>query len=478
MHYQEFQRLAIASLLGSQEDNGSWLNDEAATCAALEVLLEDMFGPLASWRHSWIGSHIRGRGINSWPLMFSYGVRSGEESVNEQKLAAVWKGINFGRGRVQHSNLWLSIKWNNLFSFIDFDARPITLERPPTGVQSDEPWLLAQLAKYFLYADRRYIDLEEQLEACGVLIPLIRQLLASVESDHWVSKDVSQEEATAIVSQFLFHPGVSYVLAGMRDRTSEAVEKTLDDKLALLKTAVFSWLRRHQGEGGSWGGGSPAITVHCVEALITAFESPQGDVLCEADKAAVVRAIQWLLSEEVVAWWDALRSYQQIAVILLLQRLSSVEVFNEMFDRVQVVSRLLTRDVFISYGGCDREFAYRLAGDLEARGIRVWFAEWDIDYGDDIVEEIQKGLDETTTFLIVVSPEAVNRKWVRQELSAAFHQALDGKESVVIPIMFKECKPPAFVRTKKWVDFTNLEKYDAKVVDLARRLRRRKIKRR
>ena len=119
-----------------------------------------------------------------------------------------------------------------------------------------------------------------------------------------------------------------------------------------------------------------------------------------------------------------------------------------------------------------------MASDLEARGIRVWFAEWDIDYGDDIVEEIQKGLDETTKFLIVLSPEAVERKWVRQELSTAFHQALDGANIVVIPIMFKQCKPQAFVRTKKWADFTDINKYDANVADLARRLRQRTIKRR
>lgn len=109
MQYHDFQRLAVAYLVGSQQDNGSWLNDEAATCAALEVL---MFGPLASWRHSWIGSYMRDGSINSWPLMFSYGCCTHEDGVSEQKLAAVWNGINFGRKRNNGSNLWLSIKWS------------------------------------------------------------------------------------------------------------------------------------------------------------------------------------------------------------------------------------------------------------------------------------------------------------------------------------------------------------------------------
>jgi hypothetical protein len=326
MRYEEFQRLAIASLVGRQEENGSWLNDEAATCAALEVLLEDMFGPLASWRHSWIGSHVRGHGINSWPLMFSYGPTTREEGVSEQKLAAVWNGISFGCARLDKSNLWLSIKWNNLFSFIDFDARPDShaLEEASTNVKSEDPWLLAQLAKYFLFADRAYIDRKYQLERCHVLIPLIRQLISSAESDHWTSKNLSLEETTAIVSQFLFHPGVPIFLEEIRNEESKTMDKRWLQELDSLRASVFSWIRSRQSSEGSWEG-SPAITTHCVEALITSLENREGlDTISDENKTVVVRAIEWLLSDQVITWWDNLRSYEQIQTLLLLKKLSSV----------------------------------------------------------------------------------------------------------------------------------------------------------
>jgi len=474
MQYQEFQRLAIASILGNQEDNGSWLSDDATTCAALAVLLEDMFGPLAFWRHSWIYSYVHGHRIKSWPLMFSYGVHTGHKGVDRQKLAAVFNGMKFGAKGSKNCNLWQSIKWGHLFAFIDFDARPHLYameEEVPNKITSYEPWLVAQLAKYFLFADRAYITLEDQLERCRMLIPSIEHLALSVEADHWVSKTIGPVETTAIVAQFLFHPGVFAFLEFLHEKPQKA------ERLHSLKTDVLSWLRKSQREDGSWES-SPAITAHCVDALMTPLENTADrEILSDLDKTVIARAIKWLLSDSVLAWWEELQSYEQIGVLLLLKRLSSLRLFSSTFDGLQVSSHRVKRDVFISYAGCDGEFAHRLASDLEARGIRVWFAEWDIDYGDDIVQEIENGLDETTKFLIVLSPEAVDRKWVRQELSTAFHKALSGAETVIIPIMLKRCTPPAFVRTKKWADFTVHDSYDTNLLDLARRLKQRKIKR-
>jgi hypothetical protein len=395
-----------------------------------------------------------------------------------EKLAAVWNGMNYGRKRSETSK-WLAIKWFSLFAFTDFDWRPPDdfLEEAATDKKLDEPWLLAQLAKYFLFADR-YVDLEDQLERSLVMIPLMKRLISSVHTNHWISKNVSPQETTAIVSQFLFHPGVQIFLAKVRDKLPGKVESGLSEEIEALRTPVFAWLANDQRDDGSWEG-SPAITAHCVEALTTSLENQKSEDGSNyvVDKSSVVCALQWLLSDQVINWWDELRSYQQIGVLLLLKKLSSVALFSDVFDGAVVSSQRVTRDVFISYGGVDREFAHRLATDLESRGIRVWFAEWDIDYGDDIFEEIQKGLDETTKFLIVLSPESVGRRWVRQELSAAFHRALDLANTVVIPIMFKQCEPPAFVRTKKWADFTDPDRYNVNIIDLARRLKIRKIKR-
>jgi hypothetical protein len=106
-------------------------------------------------------------------------------------------------------------------------------------------------------------------------------------------------------------------------------------------------------------------------------------------------------------------------------------------------------EAFISYGGPDSAFAKRLAKDIEAAGIRVWFAKWDLDYGDDVVEEITNGLDTTGKFVIILSPEAIQRSWVKKELSAAFQQALSGPGKLIVPIMYRKCQPPLFLATHR-----------------------------
>lgn len=479
MRYAEFEKLAIISLVGSQEENGSWLNDDATTCAVLEVLLEHALGPHSCWNHSWIASDLRGDGINSWPLRdFRFGSQE-YRNATPQILSSVLNGFHFGQIRHDSENLWLSVKWHSLFTFMDFDSRPddSRLESALLDMKYLEPWLLAQLCKYFLFADRAYGNLDYQLERCGSLTSRIQQLVSSVSLDHWVSRSVSPEETTAIVAQFLFHPGLSILLSEARYRSAVTFSGGLGTILRSLQTGVLKWIRQRQGENGSWGD-SPSITAHCIHALSTALEDPSTSKdFSDENRAAVQLAVRWLTSNKTVPLWDDLRSYQYFVVLLALRRLSSADPLREIFENLHVSSQNVKRDVFISYGGCDRDFAHRLASDLEASGIRVWFAEWDIDYGDDVVEEIQKGLDETSKFLIVLSPDALERSWVRQELSTAFHKALNGAETSVIPLMLKDCRPPAFLRTKRWADFTRADSYDTSVTDLARHLKHQRIKR-
>jgi hypothetical protein len=137
----------------------------------------------------------------------------------------------------------------------------------------------------------------------------------------------------------------------------------------------------------------------------------------------------------------------------------------------EVDGSVYSPEVFISYGGPDAAFAKRLAKDIEAAGIRVWFAEWDLDYGDDVVEEISNGLSATSKFLIVLSPKGIQRPWVRKELSAAFQQALAGPGKLILPVMYRQCQPPPFLAAHRWLDFTVDKQYASHLGELTRRLK-------
>ncbi len=132
--------------------------------------------------------------------------------------------------------------------------------------------------------------------------------------------------------------------------------------------------------------------------------------------------------------------------------------------------RVDTAPIFLSYGGCDSDVATQIATFLENHGLRVWFAPWDIDIGDNIFNRIQKGLELSKTFLILMSPEALARPWVVEELSSAFHKALHEPGREIIPIRYKPCKLPPFLGSRKWLDLQ--EPYIDALEDLCRRLRR------
>jgi hypothetical protein len=84
--------------------------------------------------------------------------------------------------------------------------------------------------------------------------------------------------------------------------------------------------------------------------------------------------------------------------------------------------------IFISYANIDQEFAYRLAMDLREAGFEIWIAPASIYPGEKWVDAINRGLLECGIFLLVLTPEAVNSKWVYDETSVAI--ALENKGMV------------------------------------------------
>src|SRR4051794_17944268 len=52
-----------------------------------------------------------------------------------------------------------------------------------------------------------------------------------------------------------------------------------------------------------------------------------------------------------------------------------------------------TYDVFLSHNSKDKPRVRKLAEDLRAAGLRVWFDEWVLKPGDDIYLSIERGLE-------------------------------------------------------------------------------------
>lgn len=139
-------------------------------------------------------------------------------------------------------------------------------------------------------------------------------------------------------------------------------------------------------------------------------------------------------------------------------------------SKVIDIARMKMNDCFISYFSGDREFVKRLELDLRLREIKVWLDEAEIEIGDSITDKIQKGLTDSYSFMIVLSPEALARPWVKEELRAAYNLRLAG-EFKILPVLHKECEIPPFLIDYKYADFRDPKRYHEQLALLERSIK-------
>ena len=79
----------------------------------------------------------------------------------------------------------------------------------------------------------------------------------------------------------------------------------------------------------------------------------------------------------------------------------------------------MPKDIFISYSRRDQEFVTRLASDLNAQVAGVWFDQSAIQLGQRWHDEIMDGIRECKAFILVLSPDAMESRYVREEVNKA-----------------------------------------------------------
>lgn len=126
--------------------------------------------------------------------------------------------------------------------------------------------------------------------------------------------------------------------------------------------------------------------------------------------------------------------------------------------------------IFLAHSSSDKRFVRRLAADLVEHGVRVWFDEAEIRVGDSFVDKIEEGIKEMDYLGVILSPNSVQSEWVRREVQVALSDEIGGKSVKVLPILYRECEIPGFLRTKKWADFSEPKHYGKAFDELLGRL--------
>jgi TIR domain len=106
---------------------------------------------------------------------------------------------------------------------------------------------------------------------------------------------------------------------------------------------------------------------------------------------------------------------------------------------------------FISYSRNDRDFVYRLVGDLEKAGISVFFDQR-VTPGASWADSISRAIEQANFLLVVLSPDYVASTWAQEEMKVGLERE-DQKKALVIPLMVRKCQPPPFIESKAYANF-------------------------
>lgn len=105
--------------------------------------------------------------------------------------------------------------------------------------------------------------------------------------------------------------------------------------------------------------------------------------------------------------------------------------------------------VFISYSTKDQAFATRLHSDLQAKGVRCWFAPHDIQGGKKVHEQIDEAIRVYDKLLLLLSDASMNSTWVKTEIANARAKEVQQSRKMLFPISLV---PFDYLRTWKCFD--------------------------
>jgi len=105
-----------------------------------------------------------------------------------------------------------------------------------------------------------------------------------------------------------------------------------------------------------------------------------------------------------------------------------------MYSRYPVGSLTGFHSCFISYSTSDQDFADRLYADLQANGVRCWFAPHDVQGGRKIHEQIDEAILIHDKLLLILSEASMSSKWVKTEIANARAREQQQDRHMLFPI--------------------------------------------
>jgi len=123
--------------------------------------------------------------------------------------------------------------------------------------------------------------------------------------------------------------------------------------------------------------------------------------------------------------------------------------------------------VFVSHATADKWLATTLCEKIETTGATTFRDDRDIDGGDDIPERIRLAIKRSKELVVLLTPNSVNREWVRMEVGAAWGKRRHFR--IVAVMCHVDTVPiPAMIKDRKAMDLNQFDEYLLQLKERAR----------
>jgi len=86
---------------------------------------------------------------------------------------------------------------------------------------------------------------------------------------------------------------------------------------------------------------------------------------------------------------------------------------------------------FLSYASEDEDFAKELVGALKSNGFNIWYAPLNLTIGDKLLDSIEKGLNNSSSGILLISPEYLKKGWTNYEMDILIRQNIESNKTVL-----------------------------------------------
>ncbi len=93
-------------------------------------------------------------------------------------------------------------------------------------------------------------------------------------------------------------------------------------------------------------------------------------------------------------------------------------------------------DVFICHAGEDKNKVARpLAKKLRSEGLKVWYDEFELVWGNSLMKSIDNGLKNSQYGIVILSPSFFKKPWPQKELSGLNSLSISHDEEKILPLL-------------------------------------------